>query len=63
MPRVPRAPIAEAERVEEAGPLDMDEPAAEEEEFVTKSPSCYQFLCDEMSFFRFEIADQRREAL
>jgi hypothetical protein len=42
----------------------MDEPAAEveEEETISMGRLYYQFLCDELSFLRFELADQRIKA-
>jgi hypothetical protein len=68
MPWIPRVPAADVERVkDDAVPIDMDELAAEEdeaeeEETITMGPSHYQFLCDELSFLRVELANQREES-
>jgi hypothetical protein len=41
----------------------LDQPTAEEEEeTVTIGISEFDFLRDELSYLRFELADQRREA-
>jgi hypothetical protein len=64
MPRIPQELVADAERFNDDGvPIDMDEPIVEEkEETITMGISKYQFLCDELSYLWFELADQRREA-
>jgi hypothetical protein len=62
MPRGLRVLALDAERVEE-DPMDVDALAAvqgREEEPVTIGCSEYEFLCDEMSFFRYEIKDIRQ---
>ena len=66
MPQVPRAPTTKVERVEEEEPIDMDEPTVEQEEeekeTITMGISHYQFLCDELAFLWFKLANQRKEA-
>jgi hypothetical protein len=59
--RAAAAKVAEGDAI----PTNMDEPAteAEEKESITMGRLYYQFLCDELSFLRFELADQRIEAL
>lgn len=61
MPQIPRAPAANAERVEGDGlPMDMDEPTTKEEkeeETISMGILEYQFLCDELLDLRFVLAD------
>jgi hypothetical protein len=64
MPRGIRAPILAAKRVKDTAPMEAEEPAAQqggEGEPVVMGHIKYEFLCDEMSFFRREIADIRWE--
>ena len=63
MPRGLKVPAPATDRVEE-GPMEIEAPVAQqgrEEAPIAMSCLEYQFLCDQMSFFRFEIADIRRE--
>jgi hypothetical protein len=64
MPKGIRAPIPTAERVEDAEPMETEEPIAQQDGRrgpVVMGCTEYEFLCDEMSYFRCEIADIRRE--
>jgi hypothetical protein len=64
MPRGIRVPISAVERVEEAKLMEEEVPAAQqggEGEPIVMGRTEYDFLRNEMSFFRFEIADVRWE--
>jgi hypothetical protein len=61
-----RASTAKVERGKDEDHMDMDEPKAEQEveedeETVTMGISHYEHICDEFSFPRFGLADQRRQ--
>jgi hypothetical protein len=64
MPRGIRAPVPAAERVEELEPMEEEEPAAQQgggKGPVVIGYTEYEFLCDEMSYFKHEIAKIRWE--
>jgi hypothetical protein len=64
MPKGIRALVPTVERVDEVKLMEEEEPAAQqggEGEPVVMGRTEYDFLHDEMSFFRFEIADIRQE--